>query len=70
MWLATNSMVNRPNDAMLCILREYETDGCDLAANIDAGRVSVLNRPSPVTTRPVAMGMHSVAIAALQAAGI
>jgi hypothetical protein len=55
---------------MLRILREYQASSRDSAAQIDAGRVPVLNRPSPVETRPVGMGTRSAAVAALHAAEI
>jgi hypothetical protein len=63
-------MVTRSNEALLRIVREYEARGHDSATQIDVDRVLVLNRPSPVATRPAGMGMSSVAVTALQAARI
>jgi hypothetical protein len=47
-----------------CMVREYEVD------QIDPSRVPVLNRSSPVASRPINMGTRSAAVAALQAVGI
>jgi hypothetical protein len=50
---------------------EYEAGGGDSAAMIDAGRVPVMNRPSPFASmRPVGVATWSAAVLALRAVGI
>ncbi|KAK1627629.1 hypothetical protein QYE76_001944 [Lolium multiflorum] len=59
-------MATRSNEALLRLVREYEAGG-----QIDAGRVPVLNRPSPfASTRPAGVTTRSAIVLALQAAGI
>jgi hypothetical protein len=68
---AVRPTATRFNEALLRLVREYEAGGRDSAAQIDVGRVPVLNRSSPfASTRPAGLATRSAAVLALQIVGI